>query len=154
MPDQTSGGPVTITQPDAAAIAALLDTDPAAGLAAAADLREQRTRAATGGPYGTRTYDDGTEVCHEVHAGPDHLAWLYIGAADQDRTDAEHIAAEANPAHTLAEAALWRSIARRHTGYADELRPTPTCTTCGFTTPCPDLRAAVAAARAYLGGTQ
>lgn len=30
------------------------------------------------------------------------------------RADAEHIAAEANPAHALAEVALWRGVASRH----------------------------------------
>jgi hypothetical protein len=61
---------------------------------------------------------------------------------------ADHIAAEANPAHALAEVALWRGIAERH-----QRVPFGFCEVGDHRTdwPCPDLLAVVAAARAYLG---
>ena len=138
-----------MTAPDLA----LAGTDPAAFVLAVADLREQRARAATPGPYVARTTDDVGELAHQVHAGPHGAVWLYLGSDAQELADAEHIAAEADPDHALAEVALWRGVVERHIDGVDHLGPF--CVCCWSRSrswPCPDLLAVVAAAKAYLGG--
>lgn len=72
--------------------------------------------------------------------------------------EAVHIAAEANPAHALAEVALWRGIVERHGdhGGASNYRGEPDpalCHGCAERWPCPDLLAVVAAAQAYMGAS-
>jgi hypothetical protein len=67
----------------------------------------------------------------------------------------EFVAAEASEDLALAQVALWRGIVERHAphpprGPSDDQ---PECRTCeGDDWPCPDLLAAVDAARAYMGG--
>lgn len=125
--------------------------DPAGFVLAACDLREARIKAATPGPYEALSLHTIDGVDWQIHAGPNGAVWLYVGSSEQDRADAVHIAAEASPAHALAEVALWRGIAGRHEPYQDW------CGRCQdrggvVAWPCPDLLAVVAAARAYLGG--
>ena len=58
-------------------------------------------------------------------------------------------------AHALAEAALWRGIAERHADHEQQCgdwQAREECSYCGGLWPCPDLRAAAAAVRAYTGG--
>lgn len=140
-------------------------TDPAGFVLAVADLREKRANAVRPERWtafqtpmpgewmvaGTRR--DGT-------ADPHRIATTHgLGSA---QVEAEHIAAEANPAHALAEVALWRGLARRHEplpprGPDDDQPMCAGCVdpgACGdgeMAWPCPDLLAVVAAARAYLG---
>jgi hypothetical protein len=114
--------------------------DPAGYVHAAADLREKR-------------------IAEYGQIAPDCFVGQYR------RHVREHIAAEASPAHALAEVALWRGIVKRHVA-ADQvpgMSPSePHCRQCWSGTdlvkfmytpwPCPDLLAVVAAARAYLTG--
>jgi hypothetical protein len=128
---------VTAVLPDPA-------TDPTGYVLAVADLREARIEEVMVGPYQVQTIDGG----HQIHAGPDGAVWLYIGDADADWIDAEHISAEANPAHARAEVALWRAVANLPHAWQ--------CYSTGqIVCDCPTrptLDHAVAAARAYLDG--
>ena len=139
-----------------AEVLALLGTDRCEGLRWAADLRESRALAATEGPY--RSVDLRHQRGGQVRLfGLVHLIGNILASGPDPLRDAVHIAAEANPAHALAEVRLWRGIAERHS-------PTPglsnECRTClgsyqdetGGDWPCPDVLAAEEAARAYLGG--
>lgn len=128
--------------------------DPGGFVLAVADLREARAKTATPGPYEALSLHTINGVDWQIHAGPTGAVWLYIGNGEQDRADGEHIAAEANPAHALAEAALWRGVARRHK--RNVLRGpdgvvVDACRWCNDRFPCPDLLAVVAACRAYAG---
>lgn len=124
-------------------ILTLLGSDPAAGILAAADLREQRAKAATPGPY---VVSDVTVRTDEVD-----IARVLFAPAD-----AVHIAAEANPAHALAAVHRWRGVVERHTR-ADRLDPA--LCVCrlgdggpGGRWPCIDIRETADEARAYVSG--
>lgn len=125
------------------------DTRPQ-GILAAADLREQRAKAASEGPWeaGERciwSLGDGNPV---VTDGPDGMGGVIL------LTDAEHIAAEANPAHALAAVRRWRGVVERHARIDDGLRGY--CRQCYHlypAWPCPDLTETADEARAYLGGS-
>jgi hypothetical protein len=132
-------------------IVALLDAgDLTAGILAGCDLREQRAKAVlriSKAPWSTEG---------EVVYGPDFAdGTLRTIAETVYQEEADHIAAEANPAHALAEVALWRGIAERHADHeqcVDWLgRPREECTYCVELWPCADLTAAADAVRAYLG---
>jgi hypothetical protein len=131
---------------------ALLDVDPAAGILAAADLREQRAEAASCGPYVVDPQDhedDEGEDYYDVD-GPDG-GWV---AHVDTRGTAEHIAAEANPAHALAAVRRWRGAVERHRVLARQQPGVPDwCDWCDAPTvwPCPDLTETADEARAYLG---
>lgn len=135
------------------------EADPAGYLLAAADLREARARGIPEPRWVARgnwiaswtdrcTCGSSGEIAalygHEPGCGLEQV--LQTSGPDE----ADHIAAEANPAHALAEVKLWRGIVERH-GLGRTW-----CLWCGegdsIEVPCPDLRAAVAAARAYLDG--
>jgi hypothetical protein len=124
--------------------------DPGAYVTAVVNLRERRIKSGTPGPYEALSLHTINGVDWQIHAGPAGAVWLYVGNGKQDRADAEHIAAEANPAHALAEVALWRRVAERHGGVRIEGKPY--CGTCrSAVSPCADLLAVVAACRAYAG---
>jgi hypothetical protein len=144
-------------------IADLLDTDPAGGVLAAAELRE--TRAKTLPAWDMGPTDEGHEfrLLPEGHHGSYESQYCeiqYHHSIDPQNgaqyahaeTIAEHVAAEADPAHALAEAALWRVIVKSCGPYSDNGMEV----LCGRGDPwpCPDLSAAVDAARAYLGDTR
>lgn len=131
---------------------------------AVADLRQKRaTEAATGQWCPTWTHQAIRHVQRNVDIDcPDHDD--DGGAVGEDcrrfgRYDGKHIAAEANPAHALAEVALWRGVAERHVAQAGGL-DRKICQSCRrtdtqsrfVTWPCADLLAVVAACRAYAGG--
>jgi hypothetical protein len=163
---------------DQQGILALLDSDPAAGILAAADLREKLAKAmgATAGAE-WRAFGEwvtaGTCECtcdadpiygHRVGCGFEPLFRL------SDEAAAEHIAAEANPAHALAAVRRWKKVVDRHRPYPDPNAGTEpdewtVCNWCGASDtadaedaatkgrwPCPDLRETADEARAYLGG--
>lgn len=154
-------------------ILALLVEDPAAGIRAAADLREQRARAATPGPYipfyGGHLRGQPGDVAG-VEQGPAEPGepWPAVVICDtgglnrpvQAQANAEHIAAEANSAHALAAVHRWRGVVKRHGGQ-ERFGPGSEreCGTCvgsfayeeGADWPCPDLIDTVAEVRAYLG---
>lgn len=120
---------------------ALADTDPVGFVAAVADLRKTRAKAATteGSASPWRAAEDaGCGCCANIRGGAQDTL-----LANADDRYAEHIAAEANPAHALAEVALWRSIVadmeREAYRFTGDIPYTWTY--------------AVAAARAYLGGS-
>jgi hypothetical protein len=133
-------------------IRALLDSDPAAGILAAADLREQRAKyvAENCAPPWTEGAGYVWDGQHEPVCEPYYET-------------AEHIAAEANPAHALAAVRRWRGVVERHhlahyypqvTGSAASPMPRAVrvcglCVNAGF--PCPDLTETADEARAYLG---
>ena len=138
---------------------ALAVTDPAAFVLAVTDLREQRAKAAItegSAPPWRVTEAAGCGCCANIRGGGGTLL------ASADDRYAEHIAAEASPAHALAEVALWRGVVGRHrlgwhdplvnlTGPTVTLQQAKCVSRCGDW-PCMDLRAVVAAARAYLTG--
>lgn len=125
-------------------ILALLDTAPATGLLSAAALRTHRTEAAA---------QAGRRWTVDTDGHGERTAWVGSGHAIQPLFRAhdlgvlapalDHITAEANPEHALAEVALWRAV-------ANEMDADPARFGNG------DLpfvwTAAVTAARAYLGG--
>jgi hypothetical protein len=126
--------------------------DPAADLAgfvlAVAEIRERRAKhpfvPQTQWRANAQEYDRGDEEFMVLADDPDEP----YGSTDVARTvetweAADHIAAEANPAHALAEVALWRGIAERH--YQEAHQTPPWCAWCTSSWPCPDLLAAVAA---------
>ena len=140
------------------------------GILAAADLREQRAKAATPGRWGAgngTTIAAGLEqtspgcITYDVKiAEVDDDRWESadneIDAEEQAEADAEHIAAEANPAHALAAVRRWKKTAERHgpdawafyEGRAKchaHRRPV-------YVEHCPDLTETADEARAYLGG--
>jgi hypothetical protein len=110
---------------NAAEILTLLDQDLAAGILAWCDLREQRANAVP-----------------NVHAAQ-ALAEVYGGLVR------EHIAAEANPAHTLAAVRRVRKLVERHKPNA-----LTDCLGCAgiHEWPCPEVDETADEARAYLGG--
>jgi hypothetical protein len=138
--------------------------DPTGFVLAACDLREARINAAGRGTWeAICAGPDGWEVRDVVPPTGRRrrriIARVRMGPFELDRAAALHIAAEANPAHALAEVALWRGMAGRHWGKQTvAMPPHPDgpiycCATCMTDVwPCPDLRDAVAAARAYLTG--
>lgn len=140
-----------------AELLALLDRDPAAGILAAADLREQRAKAATAGATLLRYEHGGGRLANFGFTSQER----FLVADLYNEADREHIAAEANPAHALAAVRRWRGVVERHRGYTpqwDRVEPSPRCTWCrtdpreriGW--PCPDVVETAAEARAYLGG--
>lgn len=128
------------------------------GILAAADLREQRAKAATPGPYvpyytgveQSPTQSDGTwpalTICDTVVSDRPRQAW----------PNAEHIAAEASPAHALAAVRHWRGVVERHTPMRIRSKDgRDVCQWCdGSLWPCDDLTETADEARAYLGGTE
>lgn len=95
---------------------ALLDKDPAEGITAVADLRERRAR---GWPSGNFTIEAGPG-CYDYrgHVLTMHVrtraGLVYLPGDHSNRVvqrRAEHIAAEANPAHALACLRTWRLVA-------------------------------------------
>lgn len=153
---------------------ALLDSDPAGGILAAADLREQRANAATPGPW---TYDGNPSGAVWPVPYPATLAYVQprrdlpvvyaIENGDAIPTatqvaNAHHIAAE-HPGVALAAVRRWRGVVERH-----RLVSTPTsastlnihladtgnvtCLVDYSPYPCPDLTETADEARAYLGG--
>lgn len=112
---------------------ALLDRDPAAGILAVADLREQQAQ-----------HPDADRAMR--------LAHQYLRVALQRMWMAGYIAAEANPAHALAAVRRWRGVVDRHGRYTDD-GVALVCRRCGETWQCPDFRETADEARAYLGGT-
>jgi hypothetical protein len=128
------------------------DTDPGGYVLAVADIREQRAKAATEGPYKARSWEPEPE--HEVVAGPLGAVWLYIGDEEHDRADAEHIAAEADPDHALEAVRHWRTVVERHGSPARPGDVAPWCQTHQMRhllDDCRALLAVVAAAKAYAG---
>lgn len=139
-------------------------TDPGGYLLAAADLREKRIAAATQGTWAVHDGDIVSWVVGE-HGFDDDLDRV-IGDPAGWPADHEHIAAEANPYHALAEVALWRAVAAEHapkfgrftTGLPvgdPEWREGYTCSCSGVPpAECSNkvFRAAVGAAQAYLTG--
>lgn len=131
-----------------------------AGILAAADVRQARAEAATPGRWrynpekawhrpGTAEYEEG------VFAGPAGRSATTVaitGAADdpQSMHDAEHIAAEASPAHALAAVRHWRSVAERHVSGPIWSQG---CQECRQVWPCDDMWEVADEARAYLGGS-
>jgi hypothetical protein len=140
-------------------IIALLDADtsPAAGILAVADLREQRAKAATAGLWHPRKEYPQTvwqgEGDPTDDASSDDFGIVSTTLAMNPAADAEHIAAEANPAHALAAVRRWRGVVERHT--LMQPAQTPWCRWCDGDEarwPCPDLVETADEARAYLGG--
>jgi hypothetical protein len=122
-------------------------TNPAAYIEHWADIREQRAKASQPGPY---------RVLPETSFGARGTGPLQMLLTPRGRrvagvvwpATAEHIAAEANPAHALAEVALWRQVARFHQQGVDHTGDN----WCGWDTedwPCLGMRAVVAAVTAY-----
>lgn len=116
----------------------LLDSDPAAGILAVADLREQRAT----------DYGDGAT----------RLARQHLRLSLNLHAMSDYIAAEANPAHALAAVRRWRGVVERHR-MIDSLFPL-SCDWCSQETddllvvwPCPDLTETTDEARTYVGGT-
>lgn len=155
-------GPITDADPGSVPAASLLalsrlDVDPVTGLIAAADVREAQALAAlalgTDWHVAPDGYDDLTLWATKPEgAGPPYPVVRGSRLGGRWQTILGHIAAEADPAHALAEVTLWRDIAERHR--IDFAAPTwpRLCVACRLPAPCPELLAAVAAARAYLGG--
>ena len=117
------------------AILALADSDPAVFILRVADLREQRASSVSRGHwYANNGYvlcnsgdpTDGVNVCAALIS------------------NAEHIAAEANPTHALAAARHWRGVVERHSLGCPDQR--------AASVPCDDLTETADEARAYLGG--
>lgn len=144
---------------DTVELIALLDSDPAAGILAIADLREQRAKRVASGPWLARPAGStGRPTVWDING--------YLVSETPGSPYAEHIAAEANPAHALAAVRRWRGVVERH--YMEPGMFPPQCGACkpmstfdeldGAETvwvpiwPCDDLRETADEARAYLGG--
>jgi len=126
----------------------LLEQDPAAGILAVADLREQRAKAKAipDGEYFIASEDDfeAYHVLSRAFPAPRDVA------RDLPSLDlAEHIAAEANPAHALAAVRRWRGVVERHRPWHNARN---LCQRDSDPYPCPDLTETLDEARAYLGG--
>jgi hypothetical protein len=98
----------------AAQIVALLDSDPVAGILDAADLRERRCDAVTRGEWfaesqNVRVRILGMDETPTVAMPPGRTPMSF----KDTWANAEHIAAEANPAHALAAVRRWRGVAER-----------------------------------------
>ncbi len=134
--------------------------DQTAYVFATADLREGRIRAAESyfpGPWRRGPgYFSGYGVVADARGAE-------ITKHFERESPADHIAAEANPKHALAEVRLWRGIAGRHVqgwtdpkvqGNADSLvvLQVPQCASRCGTWPCSDLLDVVAACQAYAEG--
>ncbi len=132
--------------------------DSAGFVLAVAEIREARAKSAIPGPWcPTWTHDAIRHVQRNVDidcsAHDDDGGAVSEDCRRFGRYDGEHIAAEANPAHALAEVALWRTIVSRHVLVTDPGTDS-WCRMCVVPEyPCADLLAVVAAARAYLGET-
>lgn len=142
------------------AILALADSDPAAFILRAADLREQRASTVNEGGPGIWYVGDGSI------SGPGYrIADVHEHYPDNLLT--EHIAAEANPDHALAAVRHWRGVVDRHVRESQQLwehsglggiRGSGRADVCKeHRNPvayddCPDLAETVADARAYLSG--
>lgn len=133
--------------------------DPAGFVLAACDLREKRIEAVR--PERWLAWPAALPgewiVAGLTRGGPDPHPIATTHGLHSAELEAVHVAAEANPAHALAEVALWRGVAKRHQrnilrGPESVLNPNR-CQWCNDNYPCPDLLAVVAAARAYLTGT-
>jgi hypothetical protein len=127
-------------------------TDPAGYVLAVAEERERRAKAAATESPSWRDVGVAIDAASGVP---------FVAPADT----AEHIAAEANPGHTLEAVRHWRSIVERHSvGHAcvygsqsghwhdavsDTYAPNAPTVRVWISEPCPDLLAVVAAARAY-----
>lgn len=145
---------------DTSEILALADSDPATFILRAADLREQRAKAATQGRWRWRDVGGRSgkmSLIAEVRdAQVGYLTIVPSGSPDvyPSKYDAEHIAAEANPAHALAAVRRWRGVVERHgtpvTVYGEAW--------CGDHRKawrlgkCPEIAETADEARAYLGG--
>lgn len=116
------------------------------GILAAADLREQRAKAAQAirpGPYYV-----GAAGAVVAHGGKYVTGYTTPEGAEV----AEHIAAEANPAHALAAVRRWRGVVDRHARSIGE-RPLSLCVWCfPREWPCFDLTETADEARAYVSG--
>jgi hypothetical protein len=144
-----------------AELLALMESDPAAGILAVADLREQRAKAATPQRWEVEDWP----------LKPDRwqvFARMDTVATDATQSDAEHIAAEANPAHALAAVRRWRGVVERHkpmetqlweraglggirgAGLARVCAWCPAPRTSYTPWPCPDLTETADEARAYV----
>jgi hypothetical protein len=127
---------------------ALLDSDPAAGILAVADLRERRVKVASPGEW--RSSPGMSTIYSPVPGGHQRTAIALYPV------DAEHIAAEANPAHALAAVRRWRGVVERHKLIDQD---TLFCSWCSDESahpdtawPCVEIRETADEARAYLGG--
>lgn len=119
------------------------DTWPA-GILAAADLRQARAEAAQDrrpGPYVV-----GAAGSVVAYGGQYVTGYTTPEGAEV----AEHIAAEANPAHALAAVRHWRSVAERHV--CDPIWSRG-CQDCRNVWPCEDVTEVADEARAYLRGS-
>jgi len=136
-----------------AELLALLDSDPAAGILAVADLREQRAKAVVGRGEWHVEFNGYGDLTLWTRSGPEDpapqhvIAWYEVDRAIEGMF--EHTAAEANPAHALAAVRRWRGVVKRHTHGGPDI-----CSGCGEEAwPCPDMTETADEARAYLGGT-
>lgn len=108
---------------------ALLDSGPAAGILAAADLREQRAGEATW---------EGIEDFNHAHGH------AFVPGAD------EYIAAEGSPAHALAAVRRWRAVVERWQRQQAQYLESDAAVVLLLGQ---DLRETADEARAYLGGS-
>ena len=130
------------------------------GILAAADLREWRCDSVTRGDW----YADGQAVRVQV-LGLDETPAVAVPPARTQLTlkaceiNAEHIAAEANPAHALAAVRHWRGVVERHC-LVDNGPKQHECCRCvgswayeeGLPWPCDDIRETADEARDYVSG--
>lgn len=131
---------------------ALLDRDPAAGILAAADLREQRAKATDDdmpGPWWVER--DGLGGGWGPIPGGKASLPVY-------GPHIQHIVAEANPPHARAAVRRWRGVVERHAmrlafPLHGQTGRWEACRRCGVPYPCPDLTETADEVRAYvLGG--
>jgi hypothetical protein len=114
-------------------------TDPTAYVLAVADLREQRVGAVR--PERWRAWPAALPgewtVAGLTRDGPDPHPVATTHGLHSAEAEAEHIAAEANPAHALTEVALWRAVVAAEECFGAAYRPV--------------VAATVAACQAYAG---